>query len=478
MSKSKQLEIHKFKVKDKNYVIDVPTSICFEADDLAYEILGYFPTFTTEEIVSKLASKYPKQVVLETIGELEKLQKEGLLWEDKQVAEELPEEIGNITLHISHACNLRCKYCFAGQGSYGGEKENMSKDIAKKSVNFLMEQSGQRKEIGIVFFGGEPLLNFPLLKFIVDYSKKEVKKISKKIHFTITTNGTLLTDDIIDCLNKNKFSVMISIDGYKKAQDELRRFAGGKGSYDVVISGAKKLSKSRGGRLTARVTVCHDNPDVKKIADHLSEIGFSRVVCAPVSGADGTSLALTSDDIELLLKRYEQLAGEVIEKVLKREEAVMDDFADVIGQIYRAERRNHACGVGLGAIGVSPSGDIYPCHRFVGMKEFKIGHVEKGFDKAARQRVIDVNATNRKPCSTCWARYLCGGGCLHDAAKEDGSFGSPNPQLCKLQKRVFELSLMIYAELLEKAPELFEPKAKKAYGQAAKGKESACKPRT
>ncbi len=445
------MEIHKFEFNGKRLVLDVPTSHCFEVDEVMYDLLDHINTHSAEEVVELLNSQYPRDILVEALSELATFKEQGLLCDDALRLDPAPQQsISSLTLNVAHDCNLRCVYCFAGQGPYGGRVSRMDKATARHAIDVLFELSGEQESCHITFFGGEPLLNFSVIQFAIEYATQQAARCSKQVSFSITTNGTLLSKRVVAFFAQHQVGITVSIDGPKDVQDKLRCYASAaKSSYDLVAERVKTLRQIYHRRLTARATVTHANPDIKTICNHLETMGFDRVFCIPVSTDDET-LALSSSDIQKIGEAYEQLAAELPKAAHDRQPFGYHGFSRCLARIHRAERRAYACGVGRSMMTVTPEGDIYPCHRFVGMEAFQLGNIFEPFDLIqANKQFVETTVSQRKECASCWARYLCGGHCLHDVAQEDGSFGWPNPRHCSLYRKEIELALYLYASLQE-----------------------------
>jgi len=328
----------------------------------------------------------------------------------------------------------------------------MNKPTAQRAIDVFLDQPSVAAKPSITFFGGEPLLNVPVIEFAIAYATREAAKRGKQISFTITTNGTLLSRRIVDLLKQHHVSIMVSIDGPKGIQDQLRRpRRSNRSSYDMVAARMKMLSQACPDHLAARATITHFNPDVRAITRHLELMGFPRVYCAPVSDGDG-ELALGCADIDAVKEAYEHLAEQCVVAGRERQAFAYRGFNQYLSHIHRAYRRAYACGAGRSMIAVTPEGDVYPCHRFVGMKAFRLGSIGESFDLAqVNRRFVEATVWQREGCASCWVRYMCGGHCLNEAAREDGSFGPPDPRLCDLYQKEIELALYVYASLQEDA---------------------------
>ncbi len=445
------MQVHQFEYDSRRLVFDVPTSRCFEVDEVMHDLLNCVSTHPQEEAVAALSSEHPHLAVREALSELVTLRGQGFLSEEAPRPTDAQQRpLVHLTLNVAHRCNLSCAYCFAGQGPYGGEASLMNKPTAQRAIDVFLAQPSIGEKLSITFFGGEPLLNVPMIEFVIAYANQEATKQGKQMSFTITTNGTLLSQRVVDLLKQHHVSMMVSIDGPKGIQDQLRRTRSrGKSSYDLIAARMKMLLQACPGHLTARATITHVNPDVSAVADHLKLMGFPRIYCAPVSHASGEH-ALDSADIGTVTEAYECLAEQFLVAARERQSFPYRGFNQYLSDVHRARRRAYACGAGRTMMAVTPEGDVYPCHRFVGMEAFRLGSVGESFDLArVNGRFVEATVWQRQGCASCWARYICGGHCLHEVAREDGSFGPPDPRLCDLYRKEIELALYLYASLQE-----------------------------
>lgn len=456
----KKAELYEFKELEENgekAFLNVNNSLFFEVDEIAQDILNFCNGQSDNAIVSSLNIKYRKEIITETIQELKKVG--AIIPTDFVIPQFHPPQkqyITSLALHVCQGCNLRCKYCYEGKGTYSGNQEYMSEGIAQKAIDFLLKASGPIQRCRVIFFGGEPLLNFNLIKYIIEYCKKEFTKYKKKVTFTITTNGTLLTDKIIQYLNENKVSVMLSLDGPKDVHDKMRVFANGKGSYEAILPKAIKLLKSRGGKLPVRATVTSYNPRLSKIFSSLKGIGFNSVYLAPVSGGCEKDYAITEANLFGLKREYKKMAEYVLGKILNREDAGFSLFAEIMHSIFTGGKRVYSCGSGRSYLSVDPKGDLYLCQRFVGMKDYKMGNITDGLDENARRKVLNNYVNNREDCKNCWARYFCGGGCYHDAVMANGNINKPDIEKCKLSREIVKLAFYIYRKVYKKDKEILD----------------------
>lgn len=450
------MEIHRFVINGSTYILDVPTTRCIELDIVADAILNYLTSgYNDEQIIESLLKQYPVEELKIAIQEIHELQENGILITEKEVptsSQDCP--ITNLTLNVSHACNLACTYCFAGHGHYGGKSSQMSKITARRAIDLLLELSAQQTQITIVFFGGEPLLNIPVIKDSVTYAKEQALRYGKSISFSMTTNGLLLSDELIEYFDENQVYILISIDGSRQIQDMQRPLPNGKGSYDILLPRVQALSKHRKGRISARSTITRQNVEFSQVVDHLSSIGFGRVYCMPMTATcPGDMLELTEEEIISMEVEYEKMVKRILDALECGKGYAFGGFHRYINLIHGSQKRPYACGVGRSMITVTPSGDIFPCHRFVGMEKFKAGNVWKELDIPGMQKTFSNASVQSLPgCKECWARYVCSGRCLNLHAKEDGSFGWPNSLLCRLWKREIELAFFLYSQVKEKYP--------------------------
>ena len=418
-------------------------------------------------MVKELSSSYPIADILETIEELEKA---GVILEKKDIPEDInytpPKQIPitGLTLNICHDCILRCIYCYGDAGTYGGERAYMSRETAESSVDLLFsEAKGSKRPCRIVFFGSEPLLNFELIKHIVEYSKEKAEKLEMKVKFNLTTNGILLSDEVINYLNEENIGVLLSIDGPKEIQDKQRpHMLDGVSSYDTMLPRVKRLIESRNGKVSARVTVTHYNTDLLLLTRHLTELGCNNVYFTPVSAKGKEAYSLTKDDLNLMDISYRDLVDHVIDRTKMGESVTASLLSRVLLGFYSPEARLYVCGAGRGLLVVSPEGDFYPCHRLVGIEEFKIGNITDGLDRSFQRRILAHPVDKRKSCKSCWARYYCGGGCYYDNYLANGDIFIPDKTGCALTKKVIEFHGRVYADLYENDRELLDKICKRA----------------
>lgn len=448
--------VHLFQNRRQRFLFDAPTSTSLQLDTTAYRVLEQLQKKTPRQAWNVLKKLYPESALSSVRREIDQLREFGLL---KPVHPPQLLDRGDATaisrfrphhmvLMVAQTCNLRCKYCYGIDGSYGNAPAMMPQKTAFKTIDFLVNRS-RKKDCGITFFGGEPLLNFQLIKDTVAYAKRRAKEEGKRFRFHMTTNGTLLDDKVTDFLVKEKFGLLISHDGPKEVHNHVRVFPGGRGTFDEVGHIIMQL-KRRKKRFTVRSTVTHHCVSLKGISEFFSGRGYSRVHIHPVSpsrqGAAVTGLELDARDYAALLRQYDQVALDVIRCFREKKPVVFNPFGKYLGLLKRNSRRSFPCGVCRGMSAVGCDGNIYPCHRFVGMEPFTIGTIDSGFDAGKIHSLLIRYRKAREVCRTCWAVFMCAGGCMYDAAFPDGSFSPGENKNCRITKKLIELSVLVYSE--------------------------------
>ena len=442
--------IHIFKSGNLNIVLDVNSNALYVFDDLSYNILDYWPD--QKKIFSELKNNYSREEIQECIDEIKNLEDEGLLFtkdfapEDYNLKNYEPV-IKAMCLNIAHACNLKCKYCFAEEGNYHGKKSLMSFEVGKQAIDFLIQNSKTRKNLEIDFFGGEPLLNFDVVKKIISYAREQEKIYDKNFRFTITTNGVLLDQEKIDYINKNMFNVVLSLDGRKKTHDKMRPSKNNSGSYDIIVPNFLKFISQRGTKnYYVRGTFTHYNLDFTEDILHLYNLGFKNISMEPVVADENCDYALKKQDLNKIFSEYDKLL-----KIMIENNQAFNFFHFMIdlnnGPCFA--KRIVGCGAGTEYIAVDPIGDFYPCHQFVGLQDFKIGNV---FDKDKSEKYFDIrkkfkacNIGNKKKCQKCWAKFYCSGGCIANAYNSNKNLYEPYDYACELQKKRLECALTLKA---------------------------------
>lgn len=449
--------VHQYKNNGYNIVLDVNSGSVHVVDDLTYDMIGLWEKEDKQTILEKMKEKYPKEAdeeeLLEIIGEIEGLIKDGVLFSEdiyeKYIQDFSDREtvIKAMCLHIAHDCNLRCSYCFADEGEYKGKRGLMSYEVGKQALDFLIANSGSRKNLEVDFFGGEPLMNFEVVKQLVAYGREQEKLHNKNFRFTLTTNGVLLDDDIMDFLNKEMANVVMSLDGRPEVQDRMRPTPNKKGSYALVTPKFQKLAKLREQKdYYARGTFTHYNLDFSRDVLHLADLGFTQVSVEPVVAPAEEPYALQEEDIPKICEEYDLLARELIKR--RKEGRGFNFFhfmIDLTGGPCVAKRLS-GCGSGTEYLAVTPWGDLYPCHQFVGNEDFLMGNVFDGIKRTDLQKQFKAcNVYSKEKCKDCFAKFYCSGGCAANAYNFHGDINDAYDIGCKLQRKRVECAIMIKA---------------------------------
>lgn len=436
--------IHTFDCLGHSFLLDVESGSVFIVDSLTKALVenlnspvdysrGEFSRYTTEEIE-------------EAKSELDELIKEGVLdsAEPEHKKAEYNGVIKAMCLNISHMCNLRCEYCFADGGSYSGKMMNMSYEVAKKAIDFLIEKSGHRRNLEVDFFGGEPLLNLDVVKQTVAYARSIEKEKNKNFRFTITTNAVLLDDETIDFFNEEMYNVVLSIDGRKEVHNCVRKTATGEGSYDLAMQNALKFKQKRVGQYYIRGTYTALNKDFSKDVLYLNDCGFDQISIEPVVLPDTHRLALKKSDIPELIAEYETLVKEYFER---RKTDKWFNFFHFMIDVYHGPcetKRLVGCGAGNEYVAVAPNGDIFPCHQFDGDGNYKLGNVLEGtFDTTLPEYFAKNNLLCKEDCRKCWAKYYCSGGCAANAIHYCGDINKPYKMTCELMRKRIECAIAV-----------------------------------
>ncbi len=433
--------VHVFNYKDIHYIYDSGSGSLHECDELTaqfvkakYEKKGDMPELTEEKLK-------------EIESDLAALAQQGLfLREEVKTYPLKSNEVKALCLHICHDCNLRCRYCFADEGAYHSAREFMSEETAKKAIDFLITNSGNRKILEVDFFGGEPLMCLQTIKNVVAYARGEAKKAGKKFLFTTTTNALLLDDDAIDFFNREMENVVLSLDGRKEVHDAIRKTKNGKGSFDLVIENIKKFVRSRGGKsYYVRGTFTAKNLDFSKDVIFLAESGFDSISMEPVV-TDIDDLEIKSEHIPTVLKEYENLCDKYLEKFDNGEGFNFFHFnVDLDGGVC-LQKKVSACGAGNEYFSVTPNGDIYPCHQFAGDKNFLMGNVYDGkLDKNIREKFANSCLFTREECGDCFAKFICSGGCSANNYHFEGDINKPYKATCEMMKKRIECGMHVLA---------------------------------
>ena len=440
--------IHKMRLDEYMAVLDVNSGAVHLVDDVIYDLLDVFDGTNDDEAIAALQTSYPEKDLREALEELHQLQAEGLLFspefEVPQTFAETPI-LKSLCLHIAHDCNLRCGYCFAGTGDFGGYRAMMSKETAEKAVEFAIAGSKMRHNLELDLFGGEPLMNPEVVKHVINYVRRREFETGKNIKLTLTTNGTLLNDDIIQFLNDNRVMLVLSLDGKKETHDNMRPFPNKTGSYDAAVRGFKKVIESRNGKnYYLRGTYTHFNPHFAEDTLDMTKIGKELSV-EPVVGID-EPYVLTEADLPVLYEEYDKLAAEMVRR--NREGNSFNFFHFMIDLeggpcVYK---RLSGCGSGTEYLAVTPWGDLYPCHQFVGNEDFLMGNVWDGVKNTNLQDEFKCcNVYAKEKCRKCFARFYCSGGCAANSYNFHGTITDAYDLGCELQKKRIECAIMIKA---------------------------------
>ena len=453
--------IHQYKSNGYNIVMDVNSGSVHVVDDIVYDMIPLVEPLVTEGIkdadtikaaVLNLANiPYPQEEITEAVDEVLELEKAGQLF-----APDIYENyifdfkkrqtvVKALCLHIAHDCNLACRYCFAEEGEYHGRSALMSFEVGKQALDFLMDHSGSRTNLEVDFFGGEPLMNWDVVKQLVEYARSVEKERGKNFRFTLTTNGMLIDDDVIDFANREMSNVVLSLDGRKEIHDRLRVDYAGNGSYERIVPKFQKLVEARGNKnYYMRGTFTHANPDFTKDLFHMADLGFTELSMEPVVCAPEDPAALTAEDLEIVKDQYELLAKDMLRREKEGKPITFYHYMlDLTGGpcIYK---RISGCGSGTEYMAVTPWGDLYPCHQFVGEEAYKLGDIWNGVTNTAlREEFRSCNAYARPECNDCWARFYCSGGCAANAFHATGSICGVYEAGCELFRKRIECAIMM-----------------------------------
>lgn len=451
--------IHQYQLNNYNIVLDTCSGSIHIVDPVAYDVISMYPEKSEEEIVSAILKKYEKDNiskndVLECIADIKTLQDQGKLYSPDTFAEiagTFKERSGDVIkalcLHVAHTCNLNCSYCFASQGKYHGDRALMSFEVGKRALDFLIENSGSRTNLEVDFFGGEPLMNWDVVKELVKYARSQEGPCHKNFRFTLTTNGMLIDDDVIDFANKEMSNVVLSLDGRKEIHDRLRVDYAGNGSYDRIVPKFQELVKSRGGKnYYMRGTFTHANPDFTKDIFHMADLGFTELSMEPVVASPDDPAALTASDIEIVKEQYEILAKEMLRREKEGRPITFYHYMLDLTEGPCIYKRISGCGSGTEYMAVTPWGDLYPCHQFVGDEKYKLGDIWNGVtNHSLREQFRSCNAYSRSECNDCWAKFYCSGGCAANAYHASGSIQGTYEPGCELFKKRIECAIMMKA---------------------------------
>mgnify|MGYP001101448569 CR=1 FL=1 len=444
--------IHKYSLNGKNIVLDINSGAVHLVDGITYLILDYYKNNTLEEIIELLKDKYDKKDIVGSYDEIKTLETEGLLYsKESDIDIKYNEEniIKALCLHVAHDCNLRCNYCFASQGDFKGDRSLMTLDVGKRALEFLVENSGNRRNLEVDFFGGEPLMNFDLVKELVSYGRELEKNYNKHFRFTITTNGVLLDEDKIEFINENMDNVVLSLDGRKEVNDNMRKTISGEGSYDIIFPKFQKMIDKRGDKdYYIRGTFTGYNLDFSKDILDFYNKGLKKTSVEPVVTSPDKDYAIKEEDLGIILEEYERFSKDYIEIKKKDKDFLFFHFMIDLKQGPCLVKRAVGCGAGSEYMAVTPQGDLYPCHQFVGDEKFKIGDVFKGIENTEiRKEFKKANVYNKSECRDCWARFYCSGGCHANAYNHHKDIMKPYEIGCEMEKKRIECAISVLANL-------------------------------
>ncbi len=449
--------VHQYKNNGYNIVLDVNSGAVHVVDDVVYDIIPLFETCTKEEIISRLGQSYPESEIAEGHEEVAALVKgQQLFTKDEyedymEQFQERPTVVKALCLHIAHDCNLACRYCFAEEGEYHGRRAIMPYEVGKAALDFLIKTSGNRRNLEVDFFGGEPLMNFEVVKKLVAYGREQEKLHNKNFRFTLTTNGVLLNDEVMEFANREMANVVLSIDGRKEVNDNMRPFRNGTGSYGMIVPKFQKFADSRNQeKYYVRGTFTHNNLDFSKDVLHLADLGFQQISVEPVVADPSQSYALQKEDLPKLFEEYDKLAVELVERQKEGRGFHFFHFMiDLEGGPCVAKRLS-GCGSGTEYLAVTPWGDLYPCHQFVGNEEFLMGNVEEGVKNIPLQKEFKrCNVYAKEKCRDCFAKFYCSGGCAANSWNFHGKITDTYEIGCELQKKRIECAIMVKAALAD-----------------------------
>lgn len=447
--------IHQYKFGNLNIVLDICSGAVHAVDDAAYDMIASFETKDRDALLAELSEKYQdieKSELSECYDQLLELKNAGKLFTKdtfEPIAGDLKAKTAGVVkalcLHVAHTCNLNCSYCFASQGKYHGERALMSYEVGKQALDFLVSHSGTRRNLEVDFFGGEPLMNFDVVKRLVAYARSIEKEKGKNFRFTLTTNGVLVDKDVIDFANREMSNVVLSLDGRKEVHDRYRVDYSGKGSWDLIVPKFQEFVKARGGKnYYMRGTFTHQNPDFLEDIKTMLDLGFTELSMEPVVAAKGDPAALTEEDKEIVMHEYEELARLMLDRDKAGKPFTFYHYMiDLKGGpcIYK---RISGCGSGTEYMAVTPTGDLYPCHQFVGEEKFKLGDIYSGVTNTdVQNEFASCNVYAREDCRDCWTKLYCSGGCAANAYHATGSVRGVYKDGCDLFRKRMECAIAV-----------------------------------
>ena len=450
--------IHQYKSNGYNIVLDVESGAVHVVDDITYDVISLYEENSADEIISKLKSSYNEDEIRECISEVKELVEDGQLFTEdiyepfvEKFKEKRQTVVKALCLHIAHDCNLACKYCFAEEGEYHGRRALMSFEVGKKALDFLVANSGNRVNLEVDFFGGEPLMNWDVVKQLVAYGRSLEKPNNKKFRFTLTTNGVLLNDEVMEFVNKEMSNVVLSLDGRKEVNDRMRPFRTGKGSYDLIVPKFQKLAESRNQtNYYIRGTFTRNNLDFSEDVKHFADLGFKQMSIEPVVGPEEDPYSIREQDLPQIMEEYDKLALEYIDRYKKGNGFNFFHFMIDINGGPCVAKRLSGCGSGTEYLAVTPWGDFYPCHQFVGNEDFLMGNVDEGIIKPEIVKEFgNCNVYSKEKCKNCFAKFYCSGGCAANSYNFHGTINDAYDIGCEMQRKRVECSIMIKAALAD-----------------------------
>lgn len=457
--------VHTFKMFDKYIALDVNSGCVHDMDKLSYDIINFLnvknfaPTSSEAKfkLIDDLKYDYDRGEIIDALADIAELYENDMLWakDDFEFASNLKENapVKAMCLHVSHDCNLRCKYCFADEGKYHTEKrELMTAETGKRAMDYLVEHSGHRRNLEVDFFGGEPLMNFEVVKEVVEYARELEKKHNKIFRFTVTTNGILLDEKKLEYINENMSNIVLSIDGRKEVNDRMRYRADGSGSYDKIVPIFQKVAESRNqDNYYVRGTFTRENLDFSKDVLHLADLGFKQISIEPVVCGEETDYSLREEDLPKIFNEYESLVKEYVKRIKEGNGFNFFHFMIDLEEGPCIIKRLSGCGCGCEYLAVAPNGDVYPCHQFVGSEEYKMGSLydSSGLNKELRSTFEKCNVYTKPDCDSCFAKFFCSGGCIANACLINGDMNKPHKLSCEMMKKRVECSLYAKAALAD-----------------------------
>lgn len=450
--------VHQYKLNGYDIVLDTASGSVHLVDDVAYDIIEMYKSRTPDEICAAVCAKYPevtREDVLECLDDIAALEAAHKLFtpdDYEELAGEYKERskvIKALCLHVAHTCNLNCSYCFASQGKYHGERALMSFEVGRRALDFLVENSGTRRNLEVDFFGGEPLMNWQVVKDLVAYARSIEKDAGKNFRFTLTTNGVLLDDEVTEFCNREMHNVVLSLDGRKEVNDRFRVDVAGNGSYERIVPNFQRFVAARGDKsYYMRGTYTHYNPDFTNDLFHMAELGFTELSMEPVVCAPGDPCALTEEDFPVLCEQYELLAKDMLRRWREGRPITFYHYMIDLKHGPCVYKRISGCGSGTEYMAVTPWGELFPCHQFVGDPKYSLGNIWDGVtNTAAQDEFRHCNAYSRPDCKDCWARLYCSGGCAANSYHATGSIGGVYEYGCRLFKKRIECAIMLQAAM-------------------------------